>query len=117
MRNADRVHPEWQNIAAGGFVRAAPTDWMGGRAGEHVGWNVLAAEAPQHLVLEQWGAFVLLPAGEQTRFLIRTRTGRPLLFNAPLLVLGFEPIHFTMERAMLEGVRLRARAMPTLRAG
>jgi hypothetical protein len=108
MRNADRIHPEWQQMAAGRFVRSAPSNWMGGRFGDHLGWRVLEAQPNRHLVLEYWGAFILIPSREGTRLLIRTHTGRPALWNAPLLVLGFEPVHFIMERAMLRGIQERA---------
>jgi hypothetical protein len=108
LRNADRIHPEWQDLEARGFVRAAPPDYAGGAFGDHVGWNVLELDANRHIVLEGWGAFVLLPSDNGTRLLIRTHTGRPNVVAAPLMVLGFEPIHFIMERAMLHGIRSRA---------
>jgi len=72
-----------------------------------IGWRVLAAERGRHFVLENWGAFVLVPQGETTRLVVRTRTGRPSLLTAPLMLLAFEPTHFIMERGMLRGIRAR----------
>ena len=64
-----------------------------------------------HVPPVSW-AFVLEPvSGNATRLLIRWRsltpkTVRDLLFNKYLL----EPIHFTMERKMMLGIRERAEA-------
>lgn len=33
IRSADRIHPEWQDVAPGDLVRAAPPDWLGGSVG------------------------------------------------------------------------------------
>ena len=65
------------------------------------------------IVLEGWGAFVLVPTDQRTtRLLIRLRgPGTPSLQSvalSPLGVLGFEPAHFIMERRMLLGIKDRA---------
>jgi hypothetical protein len=109
LHNADRIHPEWQDLRSGGFVRGAPPHWLGGRLGERVGWDVPEVVVGSHLVLDRWGTFILLP-GEKggTRLLIRSRIGQPPLIAAPIVVFLFEPIHFVMEREMLLGISRRA---------
>jgi hypothetical protein len=104
IHNADRIHPEWQGIAAGDSVYATPAGWLG--FNRRFGWRVALAESGRVLFLENWGAFVLVPSGHgRTRLIVRTRGGAPDRFQdvflAPLgLVLG-EPTHFIMERRML----------------
>jgi hypothetical protein len=113
VKNAERMIPEWQQRRVGDLVRAVPRDWMGGRFGENIGWRVLQVIPGRALVLEGWGAFVLMPANAgTTRLLIRTRgEGRPTLgalAAAPFGLLVFEPAHFIMQRRMLLGIKERA---------
>ena len=112
IHNADRIHPEWQQLKPGDLVRATQPDYLGGRLGEP-GWRVLDIVPGRAIVLENWGAFVLQPVDERTtRFLIRTRgDGAPSLaavLLGPLNVFVFEPAHFIMQRGMLRGIRDRA---------
>lgn len=110
--NAVEIHPEWQDVQPGDVVRLAP---------KIPGLPVMVVEKdralvlggntiPEHRIPATTWAFVLEPAdGNRTRLLIRWRsqTSRSLydlLFNKYLL----EPIHFTMERKMLRGIRKRA---------
>ena len=65
------------------------------------------------LVLENWGAFVVIPVDEHTsRLHVRLRgPGTPSLLGVvlgPANLLVFEPAHFIMERRMLLGIRDRA---------
>lgn len=113
VHNADRIHPEWQSIKTGDFVRAAPPDYLGGIFGSNVGWRAGAVTPGRLLALEGWGAFVLQPLDDTTtRFYVRTRgEGQPSLGAvalAPFGLLVFEPAHFIMQRGMLLGVRDRA---------
>jgi len=110
MRNADRVHPEWQAISAGDSVFATPRDYLG--TGRRFGWRVGRAEANRVLVLETWGAFVLQPMDSATtRLIVRTRgAGRDNLaavLLSPFGLLVFEPAHFIMQRKMLLTIRDR----------
>ncbi len=116
ITNADRVHPEWQNVEPGQLVRATQEDYLGGRLGNEVGWRVVSVVPGRALVLENWGAFVVQPVDANTsRFLIRTRgPGTPTLTGVvlgPLNVFVFEPAHFIMQRGMMRGVRARAEGM------
>jgi hypothetical protein len=111
IRNADRIHAEWQELAAGDSVFATPVGWLG--LNRRLGWRVAMAEPGRLLVLESWGAFVLEPVtSETTRLIIRTRgygaDRLPHLLLAPAEFLLFEPVHFVMQRRMLVGIRDRA---------
>lgn len=110
VRNADRVHPEWQGLAAGDSVFATPLDYLG--TGRRFGWRVAKAEPNRVLVLETWGAFVLEPVDSATtRLIVRTRgDGRDDLaafIVSPISLLTLEPAHFIMERRMLLTIRDR----------
>ncbi|MFL5562716.1 MAG: hypothetical protein ACJ79K_14695 [Gemmatimonadaceae bacterium] len=113
IHNADRIHPEWQDRRVGDLVRAVQPDYLGGRLGSAVGWHVLELQRGRALVLDKWGAFVVVPVDEHTsRVHIRTRgAGTPDLRGVvlgPVSLLVFEPAHFIMERRMLLGIRDRA---------
>jgi hypothetical protein len=113
VRNADRVHPEWQQRSAGDTVFATPRGWLGFRG--RFGWEVTGVEPNRVLVLRNWGAFVLIPIDSVTsRLIVRTRgaaADKP--FFLPLgwvNVWIFEPAHFIMQRGMLLGIKRRAEA-------
>ena len=113
IRNADRIHPEWQSLAVGDLVRAAQPDYLGGRLGRDLGWRVVELVPGRAIVLQGWGAFVLRPQPDgTTRLHARLRgDGRPSVMGVlagPLNLLVFEPAHFVMERGMLRGIRARA---------
>jgi hypothetical protein len=117
IHNADRIHPEWQQVKQGDLVRATQPEYLGGRFGD-LGWRVLAVVPGRAIVLENWGAFVLHPVDSgTTRFFVRTRgDGAPSVAGVllgPLNVFVFEPAHFIMQRGMMLGVRDRAEAMMT----
>lgn len=112
IHNADRIHPEWQD------VRIGDTVWLARRYGE-VGRMVVAAVKPNsHLVLMSpadfartrreekasggWG-FYLRPDHGSTRLLVRgsgSAVGHP----------AFDIAHFVMEQKMMRGIRKRAHA-------
>jgi hypothetical protein len=97
MRNADRVHPEWQRREVGERVFLHPA----------FGIEVSTFEPGRAIVLEGWGAFVVDPVdGRTTRVILRSRTARGLAMLYD--VLGVEIPHFIMERRMLKGIKERA---------
>jgi hypothetical protein len=124
IRNAERIEPEWQELAVGDQLRAAPAS-----AGPEAGFTVVAIDPGRALVTAvgdpavvgpqaaagalpdgaTW-AFVLEPVGEQqTRLLVRLRTRFPLPAVASWIVERLlEPVHFVMERKQLLGIRDRA---------
>lgn len=113
IRNADSIVPAWQERRVGDLVRAVPPDWMGGRFGREIGWRIALFEPGRGMVLEGWGAFVVVPIDSgSSRLIVRTRgEGRPSLAGTALAPLGlfvFEPAHFLMQRRMLLGIKERA---------
>jgi hypothetical protein len=104
VRNADRIHPEWQDLEVGDTIFATHAGWLGQQ--RRFGWRVSALRPDTVLVLDRWGSFVLVPIDRSsTRLIVRTRGGGAdgpgSVALAPLGFLLFEPIHFLMERKML----------------
>ncbi len=110
IKNADRIHPEWQTVRKGDLVRATQPDYLGGRFGRDIGWRVTEIEPGRVLALGGWGAFVLEPTADgKTRLIVRTRgNNKPNVALAPFGLLVFEPAHFIMQREMLRGIKARA---------
>lgn len=97
MRNADRIHPEWQDREPGETVLLHPA----------TGLKLARFEPNRVLALEGWGAFVLEPVDERrTRLIVRGRTRRGVASAAYALLI--EIPHFVMERKMLLGIKARA---------
>jgi hypothetical protein len=95
MRNADRIHPEWQHREVGEIVLLHPA----------TGMKVAAFEPGRAIVLEGWGAFVVEPLDkENTRVILRSRVPRGAMLY---YLLGIEVPHFIMERRMLQGIKER----------
>jgi hypothetical protein len=97
LRNADRVHPEWQRREVGEKVPLHPLNALA----------VTVFEPNRALGLEGWGVFVLEPAGERaTRLIARGRipAGLPSLVYEAMVELP----HFLMQRRMLLGIKARA---------
>ena len=104
--NADRIHPEWQDLKAGDLVRMCPKDPA------PPPYVVAQIKADRFIVMGhqekgQWvdlWQFILTPQPDgSTRLVLRTRT---------MAVGGFwDVIHpgiFIMERGMLLGIKQRA---------
>ena len=97
MHNADAIHPEWQQRSPGETVYLHPRK----------GLPITRFDPHRVLALENWGAFVLEPRGEDcTRLIARGRTSRgpASILNALLM----EIPHFVMERKMLLEIKRRA---------
>jgi len=112
MTNADRIVPAWQTRRVGDLVPTVPSDYLGGRFGK-IGCKVLEVIPGRALVLEGWGAFVLVPTSDTTsRMFVSTRLeGEPDLgavITRPFRLLVYEPAHLIMERGMLRGIKERA---------
>lgn len=98
MRNADRIHPEWQGREVGEEVILHPLA---------PGLPVTIFDPPHALGLGGWGVFTLRPDGpERTRLLVRGRigAGRPTMIYRLTLAIP----HFVMQRRMLLGIKARA---------
>lgn len=83
VTNAERIHPEWQDLQVGDIIAFTPEGYPGGRRGP----RVVELEKGRHLVLDSspgappgkvigtW-QFILHDAGAAgTRLLLRTLTG------------------------------------------
>ena len=120
IHSADRLVPDFQELAEGDIVRLAP----------NTGLVAVVVDPPRALVLRatadlatkrppersdhgyfDWSwAFVVQPAGAMSsRLLIRLRADTAVRFPFSLVgPLVWEPLHFLMERKMLRGIRERA---------
>jgi hypothetical protein len=99
MKNADRIHPEWQHRELGETVHLHPAG----------GLRVSVFEPGRALGLEGWGTFALERAGAgQTRLI--ARGGVPRGVSAAVYATLMEIPHFLMERRMLLGIKQRAEA-------
>ena len=128
IHNADRIEPDWQELAVGDQLRAAPPardPKQGSRWSLSTGagrwsrwWAIPPVVGPQAKAgpLPDGGtwAFVLEPVGaQQTRLLVRLRTRFALpRAGAWAVERLLEPVHFAMERKQLLGIRDRAGRQP-----
>jgi len=116
-RNADRIHPEWQDLGQGGFVRYKPARGLFGSAKEgpgSTGWNVALFEPGRMMSLQpNWGTFLLEPRADgATRFMIRTRGAGASPFMRPLLFFGLDAWHYMMEKRMMIEIKRLAEGRP-----
>lgn len=120
-RNADRIHPEWQNLAPGDVVRLTPEGWLGLRDGAVLSVQEVVQDrtivlrgAPPGLPWETVWSFHLVPHwDDRCRLLVRTRVG----LRHPGEVLLAElagPVTALMTRGMLKGIRRRAQRESSL---
>lgn len=99
MRNAERVHPEWQRRELGETIHLHPAG----------GLRVSVFEPGRALGLEGWGTFALEHVGPDRTRLI-ARGGVPSGLGAAAYGVLMEFPHFVMERRMLLGIKQRAEA-------
>jgi hypothetical protein len=120
IHNAHRIHPEWQDLEPGSFVRSVSKNWLGGAFADETGWTVVSAEPGRFVVLKDWGVFYLQPFGEgRTRLIFRGREARVGLPALATRVFLLDPIYFIMEKRMVREIRRLAegrRHWPGLRA-
>jgi hypothetical protein len=104
IRNVTSLNPGWQQREAGDLVRATQPEYLRGMFGRDLGWRVVSIEPGHAMVLENWGAFVLLPTDDgRTRFVIRSTISNPEIpvWASALEFMTFELPHFIMERRMM----------------
>ncbi|MDB4972028.1 MAG: hypothetical protein JWN48_369 [Myxococcaceae bacterium] len=123
MRNVDVLLPDLQRWKVGDKLWMYPADKLGG-----AGFAVLQRFDPDrdlvfgtrqygtslaHPVDGSW-AFILRPlADHRTRLLIRSRSaGYASLAGQVAERLVVDPLHFMMERKMMEGIKTRAEGLP-----
>lgn len=116
VTNADRIHPEWQDLKVGDILAFTPEGYPGGRQGP----RVVQVEGGSHLVLDlspgappgkvtgTW-QFILQDAGDDgTRLLLRTRSGPGRPTGLRVMDFLLRPGYLIMDRAMLLGIKKRA---------
>lgn len=104
IRNVPQLRPEWQRRDAGDRVHATQPGYLGGIFGERPGWTVEQVYPNQAIVLDGWGAFVLVPdVRGRTRLLIRSTVSHEEIpaWAAALNLTAFELPHFIMQRRMM----------------
>jgi len=112
IENADRIHPEWQDVEVGEKMYLSPSAAMIVVETVPNEAFVLFREAPvpgwDRPMRWSW-AFVLQPLGaDRTRLMVRTRvSGQPSGPVAWVLETPMELLHFVMERGMLQGLKQR----------
>ena len=119
IHNVTEIRSEWQSRRAGDFVRATQPNYLGGLFGSELGWTVGAVDPPRALVLDRWGAFVLLPTADgHTRFIIRSSLsqGDIPVWASALNMVTFQLPHFIMERRMMLSIKTLAEQRYALRA-
>ena len=113
-RNADRIHPEWQNLAVGDVIRVVPRGWMGLSDGVALpvsqlieGESIVLRLQPPEVPVDGVWSFHVLPRWEdRCRLLVRTR----LRMRVPGEAVGAEaigPAMSLMTRGMLLGIKRR----------
>lgn len=110
VHNADRIHPEWQNLRIGDTV------WLAHRYGEAGRMVVAAVQPNSHLVLMSPAEFARTQRGEKASgawgFYLRPYHGWTRLIvrgsGNPAGHAIFDIIHFVMEQKMMRGIRDRA---------
>jgi hypothetical protein len=118
VHNVYEIRPEWQQRAAGDFIRATQPGYLGGVLGQDVGWRVTHVDPGRAMVLRFWGAFVIEPAEQgRTRFMIRSPIGGPETpaWGAGVTFALFELPHFIMERKMMLTIKDRAERQAAIR--
>ena len=114
VENADRIHPEWQDLRPGDLIAFTPEDYPGGRSGPLV-VTIVPNEALLLCTGEEatdcpgtW-QFVLQDRGDgTTRLVFRGRISGDGPLAVRMMDLGLEPGYFLMERKMLLGIKERA---------
>ena len=108
IHNADEIHPEWQRLAVGDAWRLVPPAHLFG-LGKGATSPVLALDPGRALVLQMFGAHILLPIDEHTtRLIVRAQSGQASLMQTMVV----DHIVFTMEKRMLLGLKARAEGLP-----
>lgn len=115
IRNADRIHPEWQQLEVGDVVRLVPKGWLGMREGlalpvaeSSVNRYIVLREATPEMPWDAVWSFHIVPHWEdRCRLIVRSRQRRRSVAD----VIGAElcaPVTALMTRKMLLGIKFRA---------
>lgn len=114
IRNADRIHPEWQELAVGDVVRLVRKGWFGMPAG--LALPVASVTPGRYIVLRLdpastpwdsvWSFHLVADGSQRTRLLSRTIGARP---SGGAVVAGalMDPVTAVMTHKMLVGIKNR----------
>jgi hypothetical protein len=108
IRNVRELRPEWQTRSAGDRVPATQPGYLGGLFGKRPGWTVEQVYPNQAIVLDGWGAFVLVPDVKgRTRLLIRSTVSHERIpaWAAAVNFTAFELPHLIMQRRMMLNIK------------
>ena len=114
-RNADRIHPEWQQLAVGDVIQVVPRGWMGLRDGVALpvaelieGQAIVLRISPPQLPWDGVWSFHLMARWEdRCRLLVRSRS-RMRMPGQALAAEAAGPAMAVMTRGMLVGIKRRA---------
>jgi hypothetical protein len=115
IHNVKEIRPEWQRREVGELLRATQPTYLGGLFGPDLGWRIQDVQVERALVLEHWGAFVLVPTSDgKTRFIIRSTISNEEVpaWAAAVNVMLFQLPHFIMERKMMLRIKDLAEHTP-----
>lgn len=108
IHNTNEIRLEWQHLAVGDAWRLVPPDYLVG-IGKDAASPVLIIETGRAIVLEMFGAHVIVPINENSsRLIVRGQSGQANL----LTMVIWDPLVFTLERRMLLGLKARAEGRP-----
>lgn len=113
--NADRIHPEWQELEVGDMMAFMPESYPGGRRGP----LVKAIDPERSLVLDTsqgapigtifgtWQFLLIETANNSVRLLLRARANRQRPVGLKIMDFALQPGYLLMSRAMLLGIKQR----------
>lgn len=108
IHNADRIEPEWQQVEVGDRVPRARQDVFGGSVAGTTTLRIDVFE-PGRAIGHVPCVYVLQPLdGTTTRLLCREYN----TYNPVVRMLIWDPLHFTVERHQMLGIKARAEAQP-----
>jgi hypothetical protein len=112
LHNADRIHPEWQDLKVGDEIRPNRALVTGHPLADN-------ASGAYKTAYKDSGAFVLHPTEEgNTRLIVRDRDdmGSENLLSAFFTNAIYRPGHFIMERGQMLGIKALAEGAPSERS-
>lgn len=122
--NAERIHPEWQQLAVGDPIRPVRKGYFKNISDEKTSWYVADIKKNRSLViLDYWEGMswsILLEPGDggTTRLIHRMRfKAKPGLLSRTAEALLGQPVHYIMDRGVLLGTKLRVERPEAIRAG
>ena len=127
MENLPYLDPSLQQWKLGDKLWMAPPDKFGGAGhavlmvlepGQVLGFGTRQIGTPLTDPVDGSWTFMVEPQGKRTRLIIRGRgAGELAPLAATITAVAFDPVHFMMERRMMEVVKARAEGRPVSEAG